>query len=100
MAIELKKDEPSIWQIVARTVAALALGYVLTYILTAALSLALFRAGWASRPDAANISTNLAFLAFPAVVIWLFSQRRLIWALGAPSVATILLAFLTVVLRL
>ena len=50
-------------------------GYALTYALTAALAAALHRGGL-DRVDSALVSTNLAILIYPAVMIWAFAARR------------------------
>lgn len=67
----------------ARAAVATIGAYALTYALAGALSILLFRIGL-SRIDATNLSTNLALLAFPAVGIWAFGQRRLALATLPP----------------
>lgn len=60
--------------------------YAVAYFLTAALAGGLFRLSWA-RVDAAIVSSSLALLAFPAVSIWAFAERRLWLVVIAPVAA-------------
>ncbi len=70
-----------------RVVASIFGGYALTYALTAAASVLLHRGGL-DRVDSALVSTNLAILIYPAVMIWAFAARRGWFVLAALIAAT------------
>jgi hypothetical protein len=67
----------AVLDLAVRVVVAAVGGYGVTYALTAALATGLAGLLGLDRVDAAIISTNCGFLAFPAVVIWSFAVRRL-----------------------
>ena len=84
--------------IALRVLVATAGAYAVAYFLTAALAGGLFRLSM-SRVDAAVVSSTLALLAFPAVSIWAFSERRLWLVVAAPCLAAGILALLALRLQ-
>lgn len=88
-----KRDQHSAAGIAARIITAIVAGYAIVYFASDALGLALFTAGWTSRADAVLISTNLALLLAPAVVIWSFAAAT-VWRAVAPpfALAAVLMA--------
>lgn len=85
--------------IIARVLAALVANYAILCFAADALGLALVAGGWASRADAVLISTNLALLLAPGVVIWAFSPMSLPKAVGLPFALAALLMLLAGMLQ-
>lgn len=94
-----KRDRHGAVNIAARVITALVAGYAIVYFATDALGLALFTAGWTSRADAVLISTNLALLLAPAIVIWVFAVRSVSKAAIIPFATAALLMLLAEVIR-
>lgn len=85
-------------EIALRVLAATLGAYAVAYGLTSALAAGLYRA-YGDRIDAAIIGTNLALLAFPAISIWAFAERRLARVVLAPPATAVLLLLVALALR-
>jgi hypothetical protein len=77
--------------VVIRILAATLGGYAATYTLTAAAAAALHRGGF-NKVDSALVSTNLAIVVYPAIMIWAFGARRGWVVLAATAAGSGLLA--------
>jgi hypothetical protein len=95
---EDRQDAPTAGGIALRVLAATAGAYAVAYFLTAAAAALLFRSS-AERVDAAIISSTLGLLAFPAVSIWAFAERRLWAVVAAPGAAALALALFEALVR-
>lgn len=93
---EIKRREAV--SISVRVAAAVAGSYALTYLSAAVLTSGFARLAMGSA-DAVMLGSVTALLAFPAVSIWAFAERRLWLVVAGPTTAAAVLGLLATWLR-